>query len=368
MSRSKLPSPDQWVYALSIVALLYVLFNFLINLGLFDWITFDKDELSIGLAFLVGVVASISTCLAVVGAVVISFAAKYQTKGNFYQSNIKPHLLFHLGRLISFFFLGGLLGVIGGWFELSGTVMGWFTIIIGIILIWLGLNIVGLLPPITKCGIRMPRKTMKVWDRLQSSHHPLTPIIIGAFTFFLPCGFTQSMQLFAVSTGSFFSGAMIMVLFALGTAPVLLGLGFATSKFSHMKATLFKLIIGMVVIGFALSTLLSGFAQSGIDVSFSGSGGGQETVVEGDVQVVTMTADYRGYTPSTFRVKQGVPVRWEINATQITGCTDEIIVPDLGIRKPLEMGINIIEFVPEEVGTIGFSCWMGMVRGKFIVE
>lgn len=368
MSRSKIPSPDQWVYALAIVALLYVSFNFLTNLGLFDWITFDKDELNVGVAFLIGIVASISTCLAVVGAVVISFAAKYETHGNFYRSNVKPHLLFHLGRLLSFFFLGGLLGVIGGWFELSGSFMGWFTVIIGAVLVWLGLNIIGLVPSISKIGLRMPRKTMKAWNHLQSSDHPLTPIVIGAFTFFLPCGFTQSMQLFAVSTGSFLSGGLTMLLFALGTAPVLLGLGFATSRFSHMKATLFKLVIGMVVIGFAVSTLLSGFAQAGVDVSLPGSGGGQTAVVADDVQIVTMTADYRGYTPSTIRIKQGVPVRWEVNATQISGCTDEIIVPSLNIRAPLESGLNVIEFTPDKAGTIGFSCWMGMVRGKFIVE
>jgi len=369
MFQKRLPSLDQWVYALAIVALLYVFFKFLSNLGLFDWVAFGGDELSIGVAFLVGVVASISTCLAVVGAVVVSFAAKYETRGNFYQSNIKPHLLFHLGRLLSFFFLGGLLGVLGSFINVSGSVMGWFTVIIGLILIWLGLNILGLVDPISKCGIRMPRKTMKVWDRLQSSDHPLTPIIIGAFTFFLPCGFTQSMQLFAVSTGSFFGGALTMFLFALGTAPVLLGLGFATSRFSHMKASLFKLVIGMVVVLFALGTLLSGMAQAGLDLTLPFSGQVKNTaVISDDVQVVKMTADYRGYSPSSFRIQVGVPVRWEIDATQITGCTDEIIVPSLNIRQPLHPGMNVIEFVPDQVETIGFSCWMGMVRGKFIVE
>jgi len=307
--------------------------------------------------------------LAVVGAVVISFAAKYEARGNFYESNVKPHLLFHLGRLLGFFFLGGLLGVLGSFINLSGSFMGWFTAAIALVLAWLGLNILGLVPPISKYGIRMPRKTMKAWDRLQSSDHPLTPIVIGAFTFFLPCGFTQSMQLFAVSTGSFFTGGLTMLLFALGTVPVLLGLGFATSRFSHMKASLFKLIIGMVVIGFAVSTLLSGFAQAGIDISLPFSGQVKNTaVVTDDIQVVEMTADYRGYSPSSFKIKAGVPVRWEVDAKQVSGCTDEIIVPSLNIRQKLTSGINVIEFTPTAPGTIGFSCWMGMVRGKFIVE
>lgn len=339
------------------------------NLGLFERLQVEDGGVTLGIAFLIGIVASLSTCLAVVGGVVISFAAKYQAKGNFYESNIKPHLLFHLGRLLSFFFLGGILGVLGGWFNPSGTLMGWFTIAIALVLVWLGLNIMGILPSLTKTGIRMPKASLKAWNRLQSSDHPLTPIVIGAFTFFLPCGFTQSMQLFAVSTGSFLSGALTMLLFGLGTGPVLLGLGFAISRFSDLKASLFKLVVGMVVVGFAYSTLLSGFAQAGIAFNLPSRGTvDQVAQVEDDVQVVKMVADYRGYTPSTIQIKAGVPVRWEIDAKQVGGCTGEIIVPSLNIREPLEAGVNVVEFTVDQPGTVGFSCWMGMVRGKFIVE
>ncbi|MBU0531640.1 MAG: sulfite exporter TauE/SafE family protein [Candidatus Uhrbacteria bacterium] len=365
----KIPSIDQWIYALAIVVVLYLLYKLLNNLGLFDWLQVDDGGVTLGIAFLIGIVASLSTCLAVVGGVVISFAAKYQARGSFYESNIKPHLLFHLGRLLSFFFLGGLLGVLGSWFNPSGTLMGWFTIALALVLVWIGLNIMGILPSLTKTGIRMPKATLKTWNRLQSSDHPLTPIVIGAFTFFLPCGFTQSMQLFAVSTGNFLTGALTMLTFGLGTGPVLLGLGFATSRFSNLKASLFKLVIGMVVIGFAYSTLLAGMAQAGIDFSLPNRGPVNDVaVVEGNVQTVKMTADYSGYNPDTFKIKAGVPVRWEIDAKQISGCTGEIIVPDYGIRKQLTAGLNVIEFIPKGPGTIGFSCWMGMVRGKFIVE
>ena len=57
-----------------------------------------------------------------------------------------------------------------------------------------------------------------------------------------------------------------------------------------------------------------------------------------------------------------------IDGKQVTGCTNEIMIPSLNVREPIKQGKNIIEFTPNKTGTVGFSCWMGMVRGKFIVE
>ncbi|HUD09073.1 MAG TPA: hypothetical protein VMQ48_03225, partial [Candidatus Saccharimonadales bacterium] len=72
--------------------------------------------------------------------------------------------------------------------------------------------------------------------------------------------------------------------------------------------------------------------------------------------------------PSVFTVKQGVPVKWVINGVNVTGCTSTIIVPSHNISKSLKTGENIVEFTPQSKSVINFSCGMGMVRGKFIVE
>ncbi|NCP77121.1 sulfite exporter TauE/SafE family protein [bacterium] len=47
----------------------------------------------------------------------------------------------------------------------------------------------------------------------------MTALGSGALTFFLPCGFTLAMQAYAITTGSFITGALTMMAFALGTAP-----------------------------------------------------------------------------------------------------------------------------------------------------
>lgn len=369
--KKKKANKEQWFYAVLIVFCLYWVFRYFQWIGIFDWIEIDPQDVGFGAAFLVGIVASLSTCLAVVGAVIISFGAKYQSMGTKFERNIKPHVLFHVGRIGGFFILGGLLGSIGNFFDLSITVMGWFTIIIAFVLVWLGLNILGILPSITSVGLHMPKGTMKYWNTLKKSEHAMAPVLLGVFTFFLPCGFTQSMQLFAVSSGSFFVGGMTLAFFALGTAPVLFGIGVVSSKSQKKDRVVFQKVMGFIILAFAWYTLSSGLATNGIVLS-TGSGirspDMTDVVLQDGVQVIKMDVDYRGFTPNRFNLKKGVPVRWEINGINVSGCTNRIIVPDYNIQKPLVLGKNIVEFTPTSSGMVSFSCWMGMVRGSFIVK
>jgi uncharacterized protein len=357
----------QWFWALFvlvIIALAYQLFRRFDFMSVFN---FDVSRVSLGVAVLIGVVASISTCLAVVGGVVISFATKYKSKGSFYKRNVRPHLLFHVGRLATFFVLGGVLGLFGAFFNFSGSLTGWFTVLVGFVMLILGLNILGFLPSPSSFGVRMPKGVMKHWNKLKDSEHKLAPLILGGLTFFLPCGFTQSMQLFAVASGSFWLGGLSLFLFALGTAPVLIGLGIAASRFQNAKMIVFKLVAGFIVLIFAFYTAMTGFALAGINLDWGFQKDYGKTISSTDEQVIEMVVNYKGYSPNVFTLKKDVPVRWYVNVEQMTGCTNEIIIPSLKISKKLSIGQNIIEFTPTKEGNMSFSCWMGMVRGKFII-
>lgn len=85
-------------------------------------------------------------------------------------------------------------------------------------------------------------------------------------------------------------------------------------------------------------------------------------------QVVRMTVAYGTYQPKNLVIRKGVPVRWEIDGKDVYGCADSIVVPTLGINRELVPGPNVIQFTPPaRVGSIPFSCGMGMIRGSFIV-
>lgn len=208
-------------------------------------------------SFIIGLVASVSSCLAVVGGLVLSLSATVSKDA---VSDIQPMLLFHGGRLMSFAVLGGLLGLLGGAIGISFTFTALLGIVASLVMIVLGLNLVGLFE---KSAITLSPRFFSFFRTVE--HKTIAPFLVGVGTFFLPCGFTQAMQVAALSSGSFLGGLLIMTAFALGTLPMLLLLSFGSASFAHSKhAPLFFTTAGVVVIGLGVFALLAGLAGLGI--------------------------------------------------------------------------------------------------------
>ena len=208
-------------------------------------------------SFIIGLIASVSSCLAIVGGLVLSLSAKISQDN---VSDTKTFALFHIGRIGSFALLGGVLGLVGNAIGISFTFTAILGIIASLVMLFLGLNLVGVFE---KNKITLPSGIFNFFRKIE--HKTFTPLIIGFGTFFLPCGFTQSMQVVALSSGSFISGMMIMLAFALGTLPVLLLLSFGGASLAHGKhAPLFFKSAGVLVIGLGIFALLAGLAGVGI--------------------------------------------------------------------------------------------------------
>ena len=234
-------------------------FILLQKMGIVNLIT--TDEVGYGTAFVVGLVASVSTCMAVVGGLTLSISANFAKEGD----KTKPQIYFHLGRLISFFILGGVIGALGSVFQLG--LMGTFAlnIFVALVLLILGINLLDVFPAIKKLQPTVPKFIGKRVHGLKDINHTLTPFLVGIATFFLPCGFTQSMQIYTLTTGSFLTGALIMFSFALGTLPVLALLSFSSLGI-HKKAQsgVFFKTAGLIVIFFGIFSLLGAFTALGI--------------------------------------------------------------------------------------------------------
>lgn len=220
----------------------------------------DTGTVSYGTAFLIGVVASLSTCMAVVGGLLLSLSATFAKEGRTFM----PHALFHLGRLASFFVLGGVIGVLGSAFQIHPTSSAIIGVVVAIVMFVLGINLLD----IVHLGRLIPSMPQTVSRRIQSMSLMsgiFGPFLIGVSTFFLPCGFTQSMQVYALSTGTFWTGALTMGIFSLGTLPVLMliSLGSFSVRNSPVSGVFFK-TVGLVVIMFALFNFLSALSALGI--------------------------------------------------------------------------------------------------------
>jgi hypothetical protein len=165
---------------------------------------------------------------------------------------------------------------------------------------------------------------------------------------------------------------------------VLLALGVGASWGKFKKIDILKKVAGILILFFAVFTFKSALALKGVKTNVISSRARQEQPPAGEAgaieknnsnnvsgqneQVVRMSVTSRGFEPSVLKIKKGVPVRWVIMGDQVSGCTNKIIIPSLDIAKNISFGENIVSFVPSTAREISFSCGMGMVRGKFVLE
>lgn len=234
------------------------LFVVLQKLGIVNLV--GASNINYGTAFLIGIIASLSTCMAVVGGLLLSMSATFAKEGD----RIRPQALFHIGRITSFFILGGVIGAIGSAFQLG--VIGTFALgmIIGVVMLVLGINLLDIFHLSKKLQPKMPKFLSGKALEFSRLNHTLTPSLVGIATFFLPCGFTQSMQIYTLGTGGFWQGGLTMLSFALGTFPLLALLSFSSFSIKNSsKSGIFWKSAGLIVIIFALFNIINSFVAIG---------------------------------------------------------------------------------------------------------
>jgi len=181
----------------------------------------------------------------------------------------------------------------------------------------------------------------------------------------------------ALISGGTIQGTLIMLFFALGTLPSLLAIGLSAVKFSQKPhlANKFLKVAGVLVLFFALYNIntqlnvlgFSSFSDIKLNPGQQVSDNNEEGLapIIGSKQIIKMDAFSYAYKPNYFKVKAGIPVRWEITDNGTSGCTNAIISKDLFSGDiPLTPGqTSVKEFMPTKPGKYKFSCWMGMVSG-----
>jgi len=333
----------------------------------------NEKNISYWLILFIGFLASFH-CVGMCGGLVVAYTANHHSKEKTSNSFISsPHLQYNLGRMISYTAIGAVLGGFGSFFGINPTFTGIITLIAGAFMILMGLSLATNFACLEKVKFKLPIFIAKYLYKQKHSKKPKGPLIIGLLNGFMPCGPLQAMQLYALASGSVTQGALSMGAYALGTVPLMFGFGNFISLISKDRINQVMKFSGVIVMILGIFMLNRGFINFGY--GFSGLAPKESTSqkkykINGNVeefQIINMDLTYSGYSPNVLFVKKDIPVRWIINVKQMSGCTDEILMPDYNIRKKLSYGENIIEFTPKKLGDIKFSCWMQMVWGKFVV-
>lgn len=316
--------------------------------------------------FLVGVLTSIH-CVGMCGGIMLSQSLSSENSNRL--QAIKPAFLYNMGRVISYTVLGGIVGALGSILSLSIKTQAALQLFAGLFMIIMGFNMAGF-SLFRKIQIRLP------WSFCSIKNKPKSPLMVGILNGLMPCGPLQTMQLYALGTGSAYKGALSMFIFALGTVPLMLTFGAVSGllskgytkkilKFSGILVIILGLIMGnrgLSLAGINLTPPMASLLPNSSESLTASAANSTKAVLKDGVQVVNTTADRNGYTPNVIYVKKDIPVKWVIDGKQINSCNNAIVVPSLDIKKQLNNGENIIEFTPKDKD-INFSCWMGMIRG-----
>jgi len=249
--------------ALSVIAVFLVLDKMGVS-GFFN----IHSQSSVFSFFGLGLLAGISSCAALVGGIVLSLSKQWNelyAASDPSSKKLQPHILFNAGRVVSYSILGGALGLIGSRLSLSFTASAWLIIGVSLFMIAFACQMLGI-KAFRKLQISLPKSiTHRIADE-KKFQGKYMPFVMGAATFFLPCGFTITAQTISLLSGSALQGALIMGLFALGTAPMLLLIGISSVKlFSkpHLAPT-FSNVAGFLVLFFALYNIWSQLQLLGI--------------------------------------------------------------------------------------------------------
>lgn len=363
-----------WVEMLFALGIVLTLFLFAQAFGLFDISLGSAERLeSLPFVLLLGVVAGFSTCMAIVGGMVLAVSARYSEMHP--EASVRqkflPDAYFNLGRVVGFALLGGLLGFLGSTFQLSSFSVGALTVLVGGVMFLIGLQLLELFPRLSAWKLMLPKgiaRVLGIRSHTKKEYSHTRAMALGAATFFLPCGFTQAVQLYVVTAGSPLIGALSMGAFALGTAPGLLGIGgLAAAARGSFRRFFFK-SAGLIVIALGIFNFQNGFSL--VSLGPDQSAGNKALLTgrfAGDAQVIRITQKADGYYPNHLTVKQGQPVRLIIDSEESYSCASSFTMPQMGIRETLSPGENVFEFMPEKSGDIPFSCAMGMFRGTIEV-
>jgi len=210
-----------------------------------------------GVLFIIGLITSLH-CVFMCGGINLAVCTSYKSYGNDRLSKLRPSILYNAGRVISYTIIGGIVGGIGSVIDLAPGSRGIVSIVAGAFMVLMGLNMLNLFPALRKVIPRTPKIFgNKVYNKIGRSG----PLVIGLLNGLMPCGALQSMQIYALGTGSLVSGALSMLFFCVGTVPLMFGFGTVSSALSESFASKMMKIGAIVVMIMGLIMLMSGISR-----------------------------------------------------------------------------------------------------------
>lgn len=334
-----------------------------------------------------GLVTSIH-CVSMCGPMVVSYAVKGEEGGPWFRKLI-PNLAYQGAKIVSYVIVGLALGAIGSAFNIDGA-RPYIMLVAGGFMIVMGLGMTGKFPWAARLSPRPPKFLMKALsatrrranaDAEMGESSLATPIVFGLLTGLMPCAPLMAAQLAAAGTGSVLGGGLAMLAFGLGTAPLMLVFGTASSmlpadfKKKMMSALAIVVIIfGGVYVNRAAMRLGSPVTFNtvkqvvlGTPAAPAASTANYNTAADGVVEVPLTIANVQ-FSPANLQIPADKPVRLVVNRQEANACSDQLSIPQLGITVNLAPNaVTTVDIPATKSGAYTLTCGMGMMSGQLSV-
>jgi sulfite exporter TauE/SafE len=318
------------------------------------------------------------------GALVMTYAVKDGSKGAL-RDRLTPHLAYQSSKIGSYMLVGVLLGFIGAAFDLAG-IRGWVMFVAGLFMVLLGLNMTGRFPALRYLTLRPPAflkralasNRRKAAEETRSGGRSLaTPLVFGALTGLMPCGPLQAAQLSAAGTGDPVSGAVAMLGFGLGTAPLMVVFGVGSGYLGTAFKRRMNLVAALVVIVLGLVMFNRGSMLVGSPVTFQGARqalAGAPAAEEASFKVgsdgiaeVDLVIENVQFYPQALSIPSDRPVRIVVERREANACSDQLAIPQLGVLADLApFATTVVEVPAVAAGSYTLTCGMGMMSGQIV--
>ncbi len=193
------------------------------------------------MAFMTGFLGS-AHCIGMCGGLVSALSLTADGRN----SGIGFHLLYNLGRTLTYGLIGVIVGLLGSAMAMKGSFQEVSRLLLigsDILIIFIGLGSAGLFSRLNVMSLEFAapiRKLSQAVAKLRNYPPLLTALPLGLLFGFLPCGFLYAMAITAAGTASASGGAITMIAFGVGTMPSLFLVGSAAQWFSRRRGWMLK--------------------------------------------------------------------------------------------------------------------------------
>ena len=290
----------QIISILIIILALYMIASRLGWTNVFNLFPRVETTLSLGMLFVIGLMTSVH-CIAMCGGINLTQSTLSVQRN---EALLKSTFEYNTGRVVSYTVIGCIAGGIGSILTFSGALKGAAAIFAGIIMVIMAMNMLGVFLPLRKFNIHLPSG---IYRGLSGVFVRNSSFVIGLLNGLIPCGPLQSMQIYALSTGSIWKGGLSMFLFSLGTMPLMLGFGLFSGRLNRSYAKYMLNISAVIIFVMGIHMLGNGLSLSGAQFSFTQRNEGRMAMLyDGKVQKIETEIDHGSYPP--FSVRAGLPV------------------------------------------------------------